>query len=819
MSNEIEITIDGKVCKAQEGEFILNVARANDIFVPAICYLTGCSPTLACRICLVEADGKQVYACNAKVKEGMSVITSTENIEKERTAIMEVYDVNHPLQCGVCDQSGECELQQYTFYEKIDQQSYSIPDVAREAKDWGHLRYDPGLCIVCEKCVTVCKDMVGDAALKTVPRGGEQIHGEYKSFMPKDAYAMWNKLNKSLIGTASGDEMLDCTACGECSNVCPTGAIVSSDFMYTSNAWELTKIPATCAHCSNGCSLNYDVKQTSFDNNDPKIYRTSNEYHYTSLCGAGRYGYDFENVVEGKDETQFAKAVAAFESADTIAFNSMITNEEAMILQRLKELKGYKLYNPEALAFKSFMKVYGSVSGSSLYNGNKRDIHNANFLISMGSLIKNDSPITRFALNNALTMNKGAALYFHPIADPVVEGFSKNIETIYHKPLVEESILYLVLDLFGGEELPEETKAYLASLKEKRMKTVTEDVKETITEMVKNEETGEEEEKKKVVTKKVSSEVEVEVSTLLDTLGLNIEFYDRLEKLLAKKDTYTLIVGEDVINHPQATNIAKLAAMVEKYTEFKVVVIPPKTNTLGVSLICDLDEKAGDNVVGYNEAGLFSLTALGATDENSLDMPALNQQEGTFTNIDKKVVPTNAALPYKGYELNDIANALGLDERETINYTAKLPVEKGFESKTFDDLPNYYTNSGEEIRGYELSPTKVRASGKVKELSAMKELSGTVVYRADTVKNFNAFSNKAHQLTSTSALYVSDESEYKDMAKVEVSNGTHSVELRVEVDNFIKGEIGYISTFDENIDTASLFGGYRFEELTIREVK
>ena len=135
--NEITITIDGKECKAQEGEYILNVARANDIFIPAICYLTRCSPTLACRICLVEADGKQVYACNAKAKDGMEITTSTENIELERRAIMEVYDVNHPLQCGVCDKSGECDLQNKTLDFNVSEQSFAVRDTARKKKKWG----------------------------------------------------------------------------------------------------------------------------------------------------------------------------------------------------------------------------------------------------------------------------------------------------------------------------------------------------------------------------------------------------------------------------------------------------------------------------------------------------------------------------------------------------------------------------------------------------------------------------------------------------------------------------------------------------------
>ena len=88
MSEMITLTIDGKSVQAKEGESILNVARANDVFVPAVCYLTRCSPTLACRLCLVEADGKQVYGCNTKIKPDMNIKTVTPSIETERRAIM-----------------------------------------------------------------------------------------------------------------------------------------------------------------------------------------------------------------------------------------------------------------------------------------------------------------------------------------------------------------------------------------------------------------------------------------------------------------------------------------------------------------------------------------------------------------------------------------------------------------------------------------------------------------------------------------------------------------------------------------------------------
>jgi len=277
MANMINITIDGKQCTAKEGEFILNVARANDVFVPAICYQTKCSPTLACRLCLVEADGKQVYACNAKSKDGMEVTVNTPNIEKERRAIMEVYDVNHPLQCGVCDKSGECELQNYTLLMDVDKQNYAVRDVNRPTTNWGVMNYDPGLCIVCEKCVTICKDMIGSNALSTVKRGADALDKQFKASMPKDAYAMWNKLNKNLIGFDKDS----CIDCGECIEVCPVGALVSSDFQYKSNAWELTKIPAVNPYSSDCSFLYYEVKQTSIEQNTTKsIYRVTKRFHY-----------------------------------------------------------------------------------------------------------------------------------------------------------------------------------------------------------------------------------------------------------------------------------------------------------------------------------------------------------------------------------------------------------------------------------------------------------------------------------------------------------------------------------------------------------
>jgi NADH-quinone oxidoreductase subunit G len=771
VENMISIKIDGVEYKAKEGEYILNAARANDIFIPAICYLTRCSPTLACRICLVEADGKQVYSCNAKVKEGMEITTTTPNILEERRAIMEVYDVNHPLQCGVCDQSGECELQNYTLELGVDSQSYSIPDTKRETINWSSvLHYDAGLCIVCERCTTVCKDMIGDAAIKTTKRGGAALDKGLKGNMPKDAYAMWNKLQKSVIAPSNGTEETNCSDCGECIAVCPVGALVSRDFQYSSNAWDLKRIPATCAHCSSGCQIYYETKPTSIEDRTEKIFRVTNEWNFVSLCGAGRFGYDFENRVKSKDKEAFNRAVEAFNKAKVINFTSVITNEEALMLQTLKEKKGIKLINREARAFQIFLDFYSKASGNSLYQTDFKEVMKTDFVMSLGTSLRNDNPNARYAFNNIQKMNKGAGLYFHPVGDTLVPTFGKNIEMFKHKVGLEEIALLLIIDLFSDhDKLPNSVKEQLDRAK------------------------------------------------LVDLLGGDSgKFEASFTKMMKKKESFSLIIGEDLYFHEKAENIAKLIAVLENSSEVKVAMIPPKTNSLGVALICDLDDEADGFTIGYNASGDFRLSALG---DGDLDIPAMNQQEGTLTNMHKRVTPTNAALEYHGYELNDIMREVLSAPTHTIDWTLQLPVDKGFRAVEFDSLPNGYKNNGTENRGYLLNTTKIEVEDiKVDKFDNSILLDGEIAYRCNPQRQFNDFTDKAHQIFEEFALYASP-AKAKTLGKrvvVEFDNG--NLELDVIVDDRMEGDIVAIPDFKSAENIYELFGASRYQKVIIREV-
>ncbi len=802
--SEITITIDGQTIRAQEGETILNIARANNIYIPAICYLSRCSASLACRLCLVDVDGKRAYSCNAKAKDGMSVTLHNEEIQAEREAIMQVYDINHPLQCGVCDKSGECELQDNTLFQRIDSQPYAIRDCARQPQDWNRTKYDPALCIVCERCVTVCKDMTGDAALKTTPRGGDPLPEGAKESMPKDAYTIWNKMNKSLITKI--DEK--CTDCGECAAVCPTGALIFTHFQYTTNAWELAATPSSCAHCSSACHLIYETKQAAIDNPEPTMYRVKNDFHFQTLCGAGRFGYDYANRSATRDLSAFNRALEALKTAGSIRFSSQITNEEALILQRLKERHGLRLINPEAYAFKRFLEAFTQASGRSLYGADSERLRKSDLAVVVGSRLSTDNPVVRFAVANMLVTNKGAALFFHPTGDRHMEGLHKNILPIRHDAGREEAILYWILDRFADSQaLPGELADYLKSFST----TLKESVEESITETVTKED-GTQEQVKKSVTK----EIEVQASRLCEEFGVHFgrETRESIDKLLAKKERYTLVAGSDLFGHPRWENLARLLGLIERYTPFEVLLLPDSANTLGTALICDLDAQPEGRVVGYNAPGDFTLSALGGGD---LDMPALNQQEGTLTSLDKRVVPLYPALAYHGYTLAQLADALEVPVRWTVDYTPQLPAERGFQSVPFDALQNHFGPDGENHRGYRLACSTHTPDDRAEPIGAVAPLRKGV-YVANPLDQFNGFTAKSPLIAQAPRLMLSAEL----MEKLSLSEGEGVAlqsdraqrQMTVTLNPHLEGEFALLPDFDGD-ETLYTRGDYRFLEATI----
>ncbi|WP_107709397.1 NADH-quinone oxidoreductase subunit G [Campylobacter concisus] len=764
----MKISINDQILEADEGESILNIARANGIYIPALCYLSGCSPTLACRLCMVEANGKVVYSCNAKAKEDMQIYTNTPEIAAERNAIMQTYCVNHPIQCGVCDKSGECELQNLTTHLKVNEQKFAIADTHKPHKKWGLINYDPALCIVCERCVTVCKDRIGESALKTVPRGVE-VPKELKESMPKDAYAVFSKMQKSLIGPSVG-ESLDCSFCGECISVCPTGALISSHFQYSTNIWELNPIPAANPHQSDCELIYYDVKEKSTSDRSKQIYRVSNDFTFGEISGAARFGYDFHNELACKNEEKFEEIVLNIKNGaiKNIKFNSFITNEEALILERLRERFDLNLINNEALNYQKFLNKFSEFSGLSSYNADYEDIKNSDFIISAGSFLRHESPVTSFKLNNALKMNKAAGIYFHHIADEIVKKYSKNFICVTHEAGKLEQILLFILKNWG-ENLP---------------------------------------------------------STLTSKLeNFDENFSLDVPALSEGKSKFTLILGSDFYTDENANLLAALTGVIARATPFRVMLIPPRTNSLGVAKICTLtSEKKPGKTLGYNENGDHKFSIF----EGDIDASALNQQEGTFTSINNVLVPTNVAIPHKGYFLNDIANALGLMAKNTIDYTPNLPKEKGYKGIKFDDLENFYANDGTSHRGYKLKISNFTPKEDIESLFKEKNEPNlkdgeALVSLANPINLPSFFANYATQTAKRAKLYASSEF----MAKFEISQNEaiilekdgHKLAICVELDSELGGVAAYLGDYDDKLDVGVIFNGKSYAAVKIIKAK
>ncbi|HIQ27431.1 MAG TPA: ferredoxin, partial [Sulfurovum sp.] len=261
---------------------------------------------------------------------------------------------------------------------------------------------------------------------------------------------------------------------------------------------------------------------------------------------------------------------------------------------------------------------------------------------------------------------------------------------------------------------------------------------------------------------------------------------------------------------------AKLVALIEATCNIDVVMTPPKSNALGVALICDLDDAASGYTVGYNENGDFKLSALGTGD---IDMPAMNQQEGTLTNIGKRVLPTNAAVEYEGYELNDIMKVLVDAPELTIDWTAMLPVDKGFKKVDFDSLPNSFTNEGIDNRGYILDTNNCDAElPEVDKFDENTVLEGDIAYRCNPARQFNDFTDKSHEIFEAFGLYASKEKAESLGEKAEVVFENGSIVLDVIADEKMTGDIVKISDFRAAQGVYDLFGDRRYTNVTLRKV-
>ncbi len=267
----VKVKFDGREVVVEKGTNLIEAGKKAGVLVPSFCYHPGLPVVGVCRICLCEIEGrpKLVAGCATPVEEGMSIVTRTPKVREARRAVMEFLLIHHPLDCPMCDKGGECTLQDYTIMMGPAHTRFQFEKTTWPEEDvGGKLILNKNRCILCLRCVNLCKEVAGEDEIAVLARGEE-----------------------TYIGTVAGRKITNELA-GNIADICPVGALTSKDFRFRARPWELTPVPSICTLCSKGCSTNVGYHPRR--NEVLRITARENmDVNQWWICDRGRGGFHF----------------------------------------------------------------------------------------------------------------------------------------------------------------------------------------------------------------------------------------------------------------------------------------------------------------------------------------------------------------------------------------------------------------------------------------------------------------------------------------------------------------------------------------------
>ncbi len=313
----IDVTVDGIKLKVPQGMTVLAAATAAGVKIPTLCYLAGVNEIGSCRVCVVEVAGcdNLVASCNTYCTDGMEVITNSERVVNARRMALKMILSNHNLDstkyCFSCAKNGACELQALCREYDVTEPYVAPSPVRKPVFDSNpFLRFDPNLCIKCQRCVSTCNKVARNHVLRTGKKGA--MTAILAPFGPD-----WKS-------TA-------CESCGNCAGACPTGALAEKrrdDY----REWEVSKVLTTCPHCATGCQYYLVVK----DDKIVDVEAADGPSNRGRLCVKGRSGsFDFVQspdrlttpLIKNHETGQFEEA-SWDEALDLVASKFMQIKEE-----------------------------------------------------------------------------------------------------------------------------------------------------------------------------------------------------------------------------------------------------------------------------------------------------------------------------------------------------------------------------------------------------------------------------------------------------------------------------------------------------------
>jgi len=274
-----KITIDNKIIEFKKGQTIIEAARDNGISIPHFCWHPKLSISGNCRICLVEVEQmpKLVIACSTIAAEGMIVHTKSEKTVAAQNAVMEFLLINHPLDCPICDEAGECKLQDYAYKYSVGESRFVEEKVHKDKRvELGpRVMFDGERCISCSRCIRFCDEIAKDPELTFVQRGDRVTIVTYPGQQMDNPYSM-NTID-----------------------ICPVGALTSRDFRFKARVWDMSSTKSICVGCSRGCNTEIWVRNDEILRLTPRLNEEVNSYW---MCDHGRLNtFKFVNAEDRID--------------------------------------------------------------------------------------------------------------------------------------------------------------------------------------------------------------------------------------------------------------------------------------------------------------------------------------------------------------------------------------------------------------------------------------------------------------------------------------------------------------------------------------
>jgi NADH-quinone oxidoreductase subunit G len=272
----VKFKLNGKEVEAEQGRLLIDAAKDVGVEIPHYCYHPALGNPGNCRMCIVEVAGapKPQVSCRTGVREGMDVKSDSEIAKRAQASALELHLVNHPLDCPVCDQSGECGLQDY--YMKIGQYQSSVREnkqhKGKRIEAGPHVMLDQERCILCTRCTRFVDNVTKTHELGVFGRG----HSERIEVTP--------------------GMVLDNDYSGNVVDICPVGALTDRDFRYKVRVWYLDKTDSVCPGCSRGCNISVHTNTKRTWHNDGKRVarlkpRVNMDVNGHWMCDDGRYGF------------------------------------------------------------------------------------------------------------------------------------------------------------------------------------------------------------------------------------------------------------------------------------------------------------------------------------------------------------------------------------------------------------------------------------------------------------------------------------------------------------------------------------------------